>query len=90
MHSVRFCVNGILYYLYICIVHATIFIFIAEANDPGCGGTITTPGTVFSSTNYPENYPNSEDCTRIIRFGAGQTVSLEFLHFNLEGHATCA
>ena len=62
---------------------------IFNAAPTNCGGEITTPGTVFASINYPNNYLNNEDCSRVIRFTEGQTISMKFLEFSLEGHNSC-
>ena len=66
--------------------HHIVSMFIVR---PGCGAVITVPGTVFTSTNYPNKYPNNEDCSRVIRFDAGKTVHLSFLHFDIEAHGSC-
>ena len=55
----------------------------------GCGIEIKTPGTEFISTNFPENYPNNEDCVHKIKFDEGKRIQLVFLDFDLEEHANC-
>ena len=62
---------------------------VVNTGSTGCGTEITTPGTIFTSTNYPNDYPNNEDCTYVIRFAAGQTILMQFLDFSVEYHASC-
>ena len=38
----------------------------------------------FASPNYPNNYPNSEDCSWGITVPDGFLVEVEFSHFNTE------
>ena len=57
-----------------------------------CGSTttqITTPETTITSPNYPNSYPNSQDCKTVIQFAQGQRVSVEFLNFDIESHDRC-
>ena len=62
---------------------------VVNTGSTGCGTEITTPGTIFTSTNYPNDYPNNEDCSTVIRFEEGEIISLEFLAFCVEGHSSC-
>ena len=57
-----------------------------------CGSTttqITTPETTITSPNYPNSYPNRQDCKTVIQFAQGQRVSVEFLNFDIESHNRC-
>ena len=43
----------------------------------------------MTSPNYPEKYPNNQDCRTVIRFAEGERISLEFLSFDLEDDSRC-
>ena len=51
--------------------------------------TVTAPGTMITSPNYPTDYNNNHRCSVVIRFSQGQRVSMQFLAFNLEPHSSC-
>ena len=56
----------------------TIFSFIALANGPfSCGDVIAEAGQI-QSLNYPNAYPNNQDCVWRITVPSGSTVILEF------------
>ena len=52
---------------------------------------MTAPGSIITSPNHPQNYPNNQNCRTVIRFKQGQRVLLQFLAFNLEAqlHSQC-
>ncbi|XP_019622070.1 PREDICTED: tolloid-like protein 2 [Branchiostoma belcheri] len=51
----------------------------------GCGGNLTTPtGGPVTSTNYPSNYGNNENCEWLITVPVGSIISLTFDSFNTE------
>nr|XP_006825085.1 PREDICTED: uncharacterized protein LOC100378044 [Saccoglossus kowalevskii] len=47
--------------------------------------TITGRNGTLSSPNYPENYPNSQDCFITIQVPEGFSVLLRFVNFQTEG-----
>ena len=51
---------------------------------------VTIPGTIISSSNYPNNYDNNQDCQIKIAFEEGQRVLLEFIHFDVEYISSCS
>ena len=55
----------------------------------GCGGVINADGGVIQSPNFPNQYPNDQDCEWRVQLPAGQKVALNFLAFNLEQHSSC-
>eukprot|EP00794_Sanderia_malayensis_P003246 gene3246-3727_t len=55
-----------------------------------CGGTITDTAGVISSTSLPSgSYHHDEKCTWLIRFPAGQRVSVKFISFRMEYSSRC-
>ena len=50
-----------------------------------CNGKITLPGTIITSENYPEPYPNYKTCQIDIEFKKGELVELTFLDFDILG-----
>ena len=55
-----------------------------------CGGVITdTNGVIRAETQTSGGYHNNEKCTWLIRFPAGQRVSIQFSSFRLEYNAAC-
>ncbi|XP_053714419.1 cubilin isoform X1 [Synchiropus splendidus] len=57
---------------------------------PGCGGTYTDSEGIIISPNWPNNYAVNSQCIYLIKIPAGEKVSLNFTHMNLESHSTCA
>ena len=52
----------------------------------GCPSSVSGKNSGrFASPNYPNNYPNSEDCSWGITVPDGLLVKVEFSHFNTEG-----
>ena len=55
-----------------------------------CGGIITdTNGVIRAETKTAGGYHNNEKCTWLIRFPAGQRVSIQFSKFRLEYQPSC-
>ncbi|XP_061094184.1 cubilin [Conger conger] len=57
---------------------------------PGCGGTYTDSDGFITSPNWPDNYAHNRQCVYIIRQPAGEVVTLNFTHMDLETHSACA
>ena len=55
----------------------------------GCGGVINEVGGVITSPNFPNEYPNDQDCEWHVQLPVGQKVELNFLGFVLEQHGGC-
>ena len=56
-----------------------------------CGGIITdTSGMIRAETKTAGGYHNNEKCTWLIRFPAGQRVSIQFSSFRVEYHPSCS
>jgi len=59
----------------------------------GCGGRIQLsadrPTALITSPNYPNNYPQSVDCTWTVMAPANRKVQLQFIGdiFNIEPHS---
>ncbi|CAG7818980.1 unnamed protein product, partial [Allacma fusca] len=56
---------------------------------PGCGGVLTAPAGIFSSPHHPEPYAHALDCEWLIRLPPLETVSIEFLSFEVENARNC-
>ncbi|XP_050362534.1 cubilin-like [Nymphalis io] len=55
-----------------------------------CGGYLTKYDRIFTSPNYPKNYPNNQECTWEINAEIGYRVSLKFEdRFAVEDKANC-
>ena len=52
-----------------------------------CNGKVVLPGTIITSENYPEQYPNNKNCYIDIEFEVGQQVEVTFLDFDVPGKA---
>ncbi|XP_041458355.1 cubilin-like [Lytechinus variegatus] len=63
--------------------------YVAVNTSTYCGGTLSGDTGVFSSPNYPNNYPNNRDCVWTINAPVGNQVSINFTDFNLEAHSSC-
>lgn len=56
----------------------------------GCGGTFTDNSGRVSSGKYPENYPNNQDCTTIIKADTGKVIQLTIEKMDIEyGGTAC-
>ncbi|XP_006816955.1 dorsal-ventral patterning tolloid-like protein 1 [Saccoglossus kowalevskii] len=49
-----------------------------------CGGTFHSDTGIISSPNYPNNYPNNQDCFYDITVRDGMSVQLQFMTFDTE------
>ena len=58
-----------------------------ESSFSDCNGKVVRPGTIITSENYPEQYPNDQNCYIDIEFEVGQQVELTFLDFDVPGNA---
>ncbi|XP_072174323.1 cubilin-like [Diadema setosum] len=63
--------------------------YIAADASTLCGGTLLGNTGAFSSPNYPNNYPDSRDCTWVISATEGQQIKLNFTDFELEPSTDC-
>ncbi|XP_054878715.1 cubilin isoform X1 [Poeciliopsis prolifica] len=50
-----------------------------------CGESFSSPTGTFTSPSYPNNYPNSRDCTYKIIVQLNMQIMLNFTSFELEG-----
>lgn len=57
--------------------------------DIQCGGQFTAPTGVIHSPNYPNNYPNNQDCEWLIQVDRNHLVNLTFTDFDLERTGNC-
>ncbi|XP_074549445.1 cubilin [Halichoeres trimaculatus] len=64
--------------------------YTTSPSDPGCGGTFTDSEGIIISPNWPNDYAHNRQCIYLIRLPAGEEVSLNFTHMNLESHSSCA
>ena len=55
----------------------------------GCNTEVTIPGTEMVSKNFPERYPNNDECVHKILFAEGERIRLVFLAFDVEPHTQC-
>ncbi|KAI8490952.1 hypothetical protein Bbelb_313710 [Branchiostoma belcheri] len=68
-----------------CFLMTTCVGQVTQANTAGCGGNLTTPtGGPVTSTNYPSNYGNNENCEWLITVPEGSIIRLTFDSFNTE------
>ena len=49
-----------------------------------CGGNLQGPNGTFTSPNWPSNYPNNALCQWTIKVASGNTITLDFVDFELE------
>ncbi|XP_041670250.1 cubilin [Cheilinus undulatus] len=63
--------------------------YTTSPSDPGCGGTFTDDEGIIISPNWPNDYAHNRQCIYLIRLPAGEEVSLNFTHMNLESHSSC-
>lgn len=62
-----------------------------ESVQIGCGKSYISDSGEFSSKNFPNLYPNNEECEWIIGVWPGNTVSLQFVErFSLEQSVNCS
>ncbi|MCJ8728547.1 hypothetical protein PDJAM_G00005700 [Pangasius djambal] len=54
-----------------------------------CSRVFTAPTGVFTSPNYPNNYPNSRECIFKIIVEVNNQIMLNFTDFTLEGGSSC-
>ena len=54
-----------------------------------CNTEVTIPGTEMISKNFPERYPNNDECVHKILFAEGERIRLVFLAFDVEPHTQC-
>ncbi|CAH1775425.1 unnamed protein product [Owenia fusiformis] len=55
-----------------------------------CGGDFTAPTGVFTSPNFPGQYPHSRQCSWRITVATDRRVTLQFTSFNLEPGLSCS
>ncbi|XP_048238874.1 cubilin-like [Haliotis rufescens] len=71
-------------------VSGTGFSAFYQALNGGCGGTFSTPNGVIMSKNYPQTYPHNTECRWLIKVESGQRITLTFVDFDVEDHASCS
>ncbi|MBN3302309.1 CDCP2 protein, partial [Amia calva] len=54
-----------------------------------CGGVLMGLSGIIASPDYPDNYPNSAECSWTVRVSNRTVVSLVFLDFQLENNEEC-
>ncbi|CAK9795155.1 Cubn [Anthophora quadrimaculata] len=54
-----------------------------------CGGRYTTDTGVIFSTNYPQNYPNKQNCEWLLQVDQNYVVNITFLDFDIEDTKNC-
>ena len=54
-----------------------------------CNTEVMIPGTEMVSKNFPERYPNNDECVHKILFPEGERIQLVFLAFDVERHTQC-
>lgn len=57
--------------------------------DIQCGGRFTAPTGVIHSTNYPNNYPATQNCEWLIQVPVNHLVNLTFSDFDIEDTENC-
>lgn len=77
---------NILHYL-IALIILAIVSSIGNATD--CGGRLSSPEINLTSPNYPQDYPDNQDCIWMIDFLKGQTIMVQFQEFDLEYDYHC-
>ena len=53
-----------------------------------CKYTLTAPNGRFSSSNFPANYPNNQECTWNIKAAKGHYIKLAFDVMEVEAYNT--
>lgn len=64
--------------------------FRAEWQIQGCGGRLTEKEGVFTSPNFPQNYPPNVDCEWIIELEYGNNIEIVVLEMDMEREANCS
>lgn len=54
-----------------------------------CGGKFTTDSGIIHSPNYPQNYPNGQNCEWLLEVDSNHVVNLTFLDFDMENSRNC-
>lgn len=61
-----------------------------EATQIGCGNVYLSESGEITSKNYPNLYPNNDECEWTISMSEGNSVSLKFIErFSLEESVNC-
>ena len=62
-----------------------------QANELDCGSHVIAEGSsyVIRSPNYPNNYPNFQDCTYTLTTTTDKDIEVTCNAFNLESHYSC-
>jgi len=55
-----------------------------------CGGKFTTISGIIHSTNYPQNYPHTQNCEWLLEVDSNHLVNLTFLDFDIEASRNCS
>ncbi|XP_058456836.1 cubilin homolog [Malaya genurostris] len=55
----------------------------------GCGGVLIKPTGMFSSPNYPNEYPEDTQCFWTISMPLGYVIELTVFNFNMESSSSC-
>ncbi|XP_067908925.1 deleted in malignant brain tumors 1 protein-like isoform X2 [Heterodontus francisci] len=54
-----------------------------------CGGDLVGSSGSFTSPNYPEHYPDNQQCTWCIQVSHNQKIKLEFVDLQIETSPSC-
>ncbi|XP_069741942.1 tolloid-like protein 2 [Narcine bancroftii] len=60
-----------------------------DCKEAGCGHIISSIEGVITSPNWPNKYPNHQECTWAISAPAGHRIKLDFYEFEMEQHQEC-
>ncbi|XP_050435751.1 cubilin [Adelges cooleyi] len=63
--------------------------YISLTKSQACGGNFFTPEGFIKSPNYPDEYPNSKDCSWVITVPVTNQIELNFTSFMLEESMDC-
>ena len=54
-----------------------------------CGGRFTSDSGIIHSANYPQNYPNKQNCKWLFQVDQNYVVNITFLDFDIENTENC-
>ena len=54
-----------------------------------CGGTIVNSDATITSPEYPENYPDDQNCEWFVTYRKGKIIMVQFQEFNVEYEYRC-
>ena len=67
-----------------------IFVLLDIAKAENCGGKIVDIDSTITSPDYPENYPDDQDCEWFVTYPKCKTIMVQFQEFKVEHQYRCS